>query len=93
MASTTCYIDLSPLSVIRLTGRLTDTSNLLTEAEKQVKKKLDNDFCIFKFLQLYGVILNLGEGSDTEQGGVGEVHQGAGADQQGCLRPQNRRPC
>ena len=44
---TAYYIDLSPLSVIRLTGRLMDTSNLLTEAEKQVKKKLDHAFCIF----------------------------------------------
>ena len=58
-----------------------DTSNLLTEAEKQVENYSSNK----KWEDLLP-----GESSDAEQGGAGEVHQGAG-DQQGCA--ENRRPC
>ena len=62
-----------------------DTSNLLTEAEQQVKKENKNSSYLFLFTFL-------GEGSDTEQGGVGEVHKGAG-DPQGCVHSKDRRSC
>ena len=78
---------LSPLKVTRLTGRLMDTSNLLTETEKQVNKKY-----LFMILLSFYFLSYLGESSDTEQGGFGEMHQGAG-DQEGCVPSKNRRPC